>query len=181
MITASYSGLQRRSLIVLRSTINLVIYKCSTSSQLSTSNHWSWYYTVYAYVCSCLIRFRDAWSFEWKGICSGLFYIVCRYCYCRWRSNYQEDRVEIPLAGLTMSHFLACSKLGHGFPLPNFVVFFFLYVWGVCVYSTVWEMIVRFVVIDVGLPTTNHRYDFLFMVVMYYWRLRLNMHGNMIY
>jgi hypothetical protein len=89
--------------------------------------------------------------------------------------------VEIPLAGLTMPHFLACSKLGHGFPLPYFVVFFFLYVWGGSVYSTVWEMIVRFVVIDVGLPTINHRYNFLFMVVMYYWRLRLNMHGNMIH
>ena len=45
--------------------------------------------------------------------------------HCRWRSSYQEGRVGIPLACLTLPHFCACPKPGHGF-LRLYVVVYFL-------------------------------------------------------
>jgi hypothetical protein len=36
--------------------------------------------------------------------------------YCCWRSRYQEERVRIPLTGLTPPQFCACPKAGPGFP-----------------------------------------------------------------
>ena len=44
------------------------------------------------------------------------FFIVCLYLYCLWRSNYQREKVWIPLTGLTPPPFCATSYV---------VVFFF--------------------------------------------------------
>ena len=35
--------------------------------------------------------------------------------YCRWRSNYQEGRVGIPITSLTPPPLCSCAKLGPGF------------------------------------------------------------------
>ena len=39
------------------------------------------------------------------------------YIYTYMRSSYQEERVGIPLTGLTLPHFNACPKPGTGFPI----------------------------------------------------------------
>jgi hypothetical protein len=44
--------------------------------------------------------------------------------YCRWRSSYEDERVGIPLTGLTPPHYLACPKSGPGLPTPYVVVCF---------------------------------------------------------
>jgi hypothetical protein len=41
------------------------------------------------------------------------------------RSNYYKGKVGIPLTSLTMPQFCACSKPGHGFPMPYVVIFLF--------------------------------------------------------
>ena len=45
-----------------------------------------------------------------------MLFNVCLYMYCRWRSSYQEGRVEIPLTGSTPPHVCADPKPGLEFP-----------------------------------------------------------------
>jgi hypothetical protein len=63
------------------------------------------------------------------------FSISCSFMYCRWRSNYQEEVVVIPITGVTPPRFCSCLKLGHGFPTSNLMIFFIFR----------WEVIARFV------------------------------------
>ena len=54
------------------------------------------------------------------------FFIIWLYVYCLWRSSYQEERVGIPLTGLSPPHICACHKPGPGIPMSYvkyFVVF----------------------------------------------------------
>ena len=44
--------------------------------------------------------------------------------YCRWRSNYEEGRVGIPLTGLPPPHCCACPKPGPEFIMSYGVVLF---------------------------------------------------------
>jgi hypothetical protein len=39
-----------------------------------------------------------------------VFFIVCLYLYCRWRSNYQEGGVGNQFTGVTPQHCCACPK-----------------------------------------------------------------------
>jgi hypothetical protein len=59
--------------------------------------------------------------FEWNQIFQ-VFFIICLYMYCYWRSNYQEG-VGIPLSVLTPSHMYACPNPAPGFPVSYVVVF----------------------------------------------------------
>ena len=71
-----------------------------------------------------------------------VFFIVCLYMYCRWRSSYQDGSVEIPLTSLTGAYPKsgsgqdgsveipltsltgACPKSGSGFPTSYVVALF---------------------------------------------------------
>ena len=77
-----------------------------------------------------VIHFCDSmWSlFGWiEATLCRVFFIICLYMYCRWRSRYQAGRVGIPLTGLTPTHLCACSKAGPGFLNVIYVVVFFFY------------------------------------------------------
>ena len=123
--------------------------------------------------------------FLWIRICAGFFFIFCLYMYCRWRSSYQQERVEIqlsrgegwdpvikrkglrssyqeervgiPLTGLTPPHFYACPKPGPEFPTSYVVVF-------LCSVSS--EVILRFV--DIGEIDDHHCLNFLFIIVKFF-------------
>jgi hypothetical protein len=51
-----------------------------------------------------------------------VFYHRFIWVYCRWRSNYQEERVGIPLTGLTLPHLDDCTWMFYVFCLHNFRV-----------------------------------------------------------
>ena len=38
------------------------------------------------------------------------FIIICLYMYCRWISNYEEERIRITLTGLTLPQFCVSLK-----------------------------------------------------------------------
>ena len=42
--------------------------------------------------------------------------------YRRWKSNYQDGKVEILFTGLTLPHCYTCPKPGHGFSKSCVVV-----------------------------------------------------------
>ena len=50
-----------------------------------------------------------------------VFFIVCLYINCRWRSSYQEWRFGTPLTVLSPPNVCDCPNLGPGFPM-SFVV-----------------------------------------------------------
>jgi hypothetical protein len=74
--------------------------------------------------------------------------------YCRRGSNYQEQRMGIPLISLTLPHDCACSKPTPGFP-KSCCVFF-------CMFN---EVVVRFV--DIGGIVDHLFLNFLFMIEKY--------------
>ena len=78
----------------------------------------------------------------WKGICT-IFFIVCLYLFCCWKSNYQgrEDWDPNPIKWFTPATFLCLSQPGSGYPTPHIVVLFVSY-------DLRWEVTVCFV--DIG-------------------------------
>ena len=69
-------------------------------------------------------------------------------CTCYW---------NIPLIGLTLTHFCACPKPEPAFPTSYFMVFFVFNEWR-------WKGIVRFV--DIGRIVDHHCLNFLCMVTL---------------
>ena len=53
--------------------------------------------------CPCLCCLSFLWWYGLFLVEANLcrFFIVCLYMYYRWRSNYKDGRVRIPLTGLT--------------------------------------------------------------------------------
>jgi hypothetical protein len=102
------------------------------SSQLTTSIHLPFYCTVHVFAT---IHFWDNILSFWVESNMCRFSIDCSFMYCRWRSNYQEEVVVIPITGVTPPRFCSCLKLGHGFPTSNLMIFFIFR----------WEVIARFV------------------------------------
>ena len=68
------------------------------------SIHCPYYCTVHDYV---VIHFCDSmWSSSSGSESVQVFFIVCLYMYCRWRSSYQEGRIGIPVTGLNRHMFV---------------------------------------------------------------------------
>ena len=95
--------------------------------------------------------------FEWKRICASLVFL-----YCHWRSSYQEVRDAIPLTGLTLPHFCACSNPESGFPLSYVTLPFFCVQW----VQLRQEVLVCFV--DIGGIVDHHCLNF--VLFCWYWR-----------
>jgi hypothetical protein len=51
-----------------------------------------------------------------------VFYHRFIWVYCRWRSNYQEERVGIPLTGLTLPHLDGRIKPGPSYVMISFCI-----------------------------------------------------------
>ena len=79
------------------------------------------------------------------------FFIVCLYMFCRWRFSYQEGRVGIPLADLTLPHLWVCTKPGAG--ISNFIYR--------SIFEFRWEVIIHS--IDIGGIDDHHCLNFLFI------------------
>lgn len=62
-------------------------------------------------ICKCSVR-ADTIS-SWNIIQEYVISKYMLYMYCCWRSNYQEEMIGIPLAGLTPPLFCVCPKSGH--------------------------------------------------------------------
>ena len=75
---------------------------------LTTSMHWPC-----CLCCHFLWLYVIIWS--WRESVQ-VFFIVCLYMHCRWRSTYQETRVRIPLPGIAPPHVCVCTKARPGFP-----------------------------------------------------------------
>ena len=74
------------------------------------------------YLLQVNIHLRDCVVFLALREFVQVFFFICLYRFCRWRSNYQEEGVEIPLTGLNPPHFCACPKLGLGFRTPYIIL-----------------------------------------------------------
>jgi len=58
-----------------------------------------------------------------------VFFIVCLFLYCPWRSNYQKRGgwwwgIGIPLTVLIPPNLCICPKTGHGYPMLYVMVYF---------------------------------------------------------
>ena len=72
---------------------------------------------IYRFLFVVVVHYK----YMYMQICVG-FLLFVYICY--WRTSYQEGRVVIPLASLTLPHFCACPKPDPGFPMPYVMVFF---------------------------------------------------------
>ena len=118
-------------------------------SQLTTNIHSPCYYTVHVYV---VFHFLNCmWSFGVKANQSRFFKRFCFYMYCRWRTNYQE-RIGIPLTGLTLQHLCACPKSDFQHHMS----------WSISRFNDLMrEVIVRFVDID---EIVDHNFLFITLI-----------------
>ena len=123
-----FSGLPRRLLhfknvqfiLNLLEILVMIFYPKVAICRLATSICWPWYCTLH--VCCFSFFARLCNLINWNRIRAS--FIVCLYLNCRWRSDYQDERVGIPLTGLTTPHVCACPKPRHGFPTVYVAVFF---------------------------------------------------------
>ena len=86
-------------------------------------NLWQQSLIFFWYDCTFIKININMWSSLSGSESVQVFFIVCLYVYCRWRSCHQEGRVGITLTSLTLPHFCACPKPGPGFPTSYVEVF----------------------------------------------------------
>ena len=90
-------------------------------------------------------------------------------CYCRWRSSYQDGRVEIPLTGLTLPYFYVCPKPGPGFSVSYVVVFFMFQsfeIWADCLFCCIGGIVDHHCCND---GIVDRHCCKLFFVLLYWW------------
>ena len=104
------------------------------------------------YLC-CHFYFYNMCSF-WVEANLCRCFSICSYMRCRWRSNYQEGRVGIPLTSLPLQQFCTWPTKGPGFPTSCHGLFFMFK-------ELRWDGVVCFVAIS---RIVEHLFLFIFIM-----------------